>query len=178
MKMNTKPVPTADDLLADLMARTPVLTEHDRRELAQAGQALQRDPAFLADYLKGLFVEDVLRALEEDGLTQSDLAVRMGKSRQYISKILNQDRRVNFTLDTLAEFSTALGRPLAMRLLAPNEAMTLLRLVSTARVIQPMPAWGVNEGKPWLTLRNEEFHTEADSANEMEGDDERARVPA
>ncbi len=114
----------ASDLPADLaaiFAAVPDTREADIAALTRAADALDRDPEFLADYDKGLVVEDVLRALEDSGLSQNALAEKIGKSRQYLSKILDEDHRVNFTIETLAKLSAALDLQLHVRMLPPNE---------------------------------------------------------
>jgi hypothetical protein len=45
--------------------------------------------------IKGLVVEDLLYALEEAGIPKSDLGARIGKTRQYVSRILDEDSLVN-----------------------------------------------------------------------------------
>lgn len=101
--------------------------------LADAAAELDADPQFLADHAKGLVVEDVLRALEASGMSQKALSEKMGTSRQYLSKILNEDGRVNFTIDTLAQLAAALNLHLSIRLLPANERLLFLRKKSSAR---------------------------------------------
>ncbi|MFW6302994.1 MAG: helix-turn-helix transcriptional regulator [Candidatus Sumerlaeota bacterium] len=72
------------------------------------------DPEIVVGVTKAMIVEDILVAMEEDGVTRSELAERMGKSRQYVSRILNET--ANFTLETLARISCALERDLFVRL--------------------------------------------------------------
>ena len=67
----------------------------------------ETDPAFVADYLKMQFVEDVLAAMEDQGLSKSQLAQKLGKSRQYVGRVLNE--RANLTFERIAEFACALG---------------------------------------------------------------------
>lgn len=111
------------DDLAALFAAAPVTTDADLAHLEKAAKALHRDPSFVADHAKGLIIEDILRAMEAAGMTRNALAGKIGKSRQYVSKILDEDRRVNFTIDSLAEFSAALGIQLCLRLLPASERM-------------------------------------------------------
>ena len=92
--MNTANHPLSPDLPADLreyLENVPPVTEQDLAALRKAGEALDRDPAFQADYLKSLFVERMLEALEEVGETQSDLARRWNRSRQYVSKLFHEE---------------------------------------------------------------------------------------
>jgi transcriptional regulator with XRE-family HTH domain len=78
------------------------------KTLREAIAELDHDPAFLADVMKGLFIEHVLKAMEEEHVSKSDLAERLGKSRQYVGHILNEN--ANFTIETIAEIAVALGR--------------------------------------------------------------------
>lgn len=123
------------DDLAALFAAAPVTTEADLARLEKAAKALHQDPAFIAEHAKGLIVEDLLRVMEKAGMSASALAAKIGKSRQYVSKILSEDRRVNFTIESLAEFSAALDLQLCLRLLPASERMVFIRTV-TAPVSQ------------------------------------------
>lgn len=111
------------------------VNELDLKGLAQAFEELDQDPTFVADSTKGVFVEDVLRALDESALSKSDLARRMGKSRQQINILLDEEKKNNFTIETMSKFSTALGRKLFVRMLATEDKVTIER----ASVPQPAP---------------------------------------
>ena len=95
--------------LRALLDRTPVLTEADIQELAEANRALERDPEFVADFIKGLFVNDILAAMEEQGLNKNQLAEKWGKSRQHVGQILDLEKSKNFTIDTIVSLSMTLG---------------------------------------------------------------------
>jgi len=83
------------------------------------------DPDCIASFHKAQIATDIRRAISKTpGLTQSKLAEVMGCSKQYIHEALNES--VNFTIDTLAKFSAALGRTLVARLLAEDEAMPVI----------------------------------------------------
>lgn len=127
-----------DELLANLLARAPEVSQKDLKGLASAVRNLDHDAEFLADYLKGLIVEDVRRAMDDEGVSQNALADQMGKSRQYLNKVLDQDRRVNFTIDTLAQLSTALNRRLFIRMLGPTETATIFHVVSESQTVCPL----------------------------------------
>jgi len=77
-------------------------------EVARAVSALDRDPAFLADYWKSTFVETVLKAMEEQKITRKQLANRLGRSPQYVGRILNET--ANFTIETMVKIALALDR--------------------------------------------------------------------
>jgi len=96
-------------------------------ELKKAAKALDEDPEFMADCLKSQVVEDIYRAFEKEGLNNNRLAQRMGKSRQYVGKILNEEPRANFTIDSLAAISCALKWKLVIRMLPPSEMVTVMK---------------------------------------------------
>jgi transcriptional regulator with XRE-family HTH domain len=139
---STLPQATAGlpDDLAALFAAAPVTTDADLAQLEKAAKALHQDPAFIAEHAKGLIVEAILRVMEQTGISASALAGKIGKSRQYVSKILNEDHRVNFTIESLAEFSAALDLQLCLRLLPPSERMVFIRTVTA-----PMSQTSANE---------------------------------
>ena len=85
-------IPTTDEVLAAL--------EEEKLDL-------EHDPVFVAGYLKGKFVNDILLAMKESHVTQSDLAQRLNESRQYVSRVLNEQG--NFTIATMAKFACALN---------------------------------------------------------------------
>lgn len=123
--------------LAELFAGAPATRASDVDALNRAAAELDRDPEFLADYAKGLVVEDVLRALEASGMSKNALAEKIGTSRQYLSKILDEDRRVNFTIETLAELAAALELQLCVRLLPASERMIFLRKITVSAHVEP-----------------------------------------
>lgn len=115
--------PLPDDIAA-LLDRTRQATPKELAKLKRAAKVLNEDSAFIADVAKGLIVEDILRAMEASGLNRNTLAAKIGKSRQYVGKILDDHRRANFTIDTLAELATALGLTLHTRMLPAVETQT------------------------------------------------------
>lgn len=133
----TAETPLPDDIAA-LFANTRPATPEDLAGLFKAADALRADPEFLADYSKGLIVEDILRAMENAGLNRNTLAAKLGKSRQYIGKILDEERPANFTIDTLAELSSALGVKLHVRMLPENEHMIFVRGLTVTTKVEPI----------------------------------------
>lgn len=131
----TATTPLPDDIAA-LFANTHQATPKELAALEKAAVALRSDPAFLADYSKGLVVEDILRAMEEAGLNRNTLATKLGKTRQYVGKILDEGRRANFTIDTLAEISSALGVKLHVRMLPENEHMIFVRGITVTTKVE------------------------------------------
>lgn len=61
-----------------------------------------------------VLADEIYAAMKGRGLTQSDLADKMGVSRQYISRVLAAGE--NFSLETLAKFANALDLKLRVKL--------------------------------------------------------------
>lgn len=83
-------------------------------EMAKVHLDLDNDPVFVADYLKGVLVEDILKQMEEAGVSRNELAQRLGKSRQYVSRILNE--KANFTIETMAQITCSLNCNLSIKI--------------------------------------------------------------
>ncbi len=143
-KERTDAEPTATTLpddIAALLASTRPITPGELASLEKAAEALRSDPAYLADFSKGLVVEDILRAMEEAGLNRNTLAAKLGKTRQYVGKILDEERPANFTIDTLAELSSALGVKLHVRMLPESEHMIFVRGLTVTTKVEPVSAF-------------------------------------
>ncbi len=95
--------------LKALLESTPVLSEQDVKELGDAVAALDTDPEFIAGCIKDDFVNDILCAMEEQGINKNQLAAKWGKSRQHVSQILDKEKSINFTIDTIVSLSMTLG---------------------------------------------------------------------
>lgn len=124
--------------LLDYFADTEPLSSKELEELEVAGKELDSDPEFVTDFLKGFFVERILAAMEEEGVSQSELASRLDKSRQYLHGILMQNRRVNFTIDTMVNISLALGRRLYIEVLSQGEVAHVMRTVTRSERFSPV----------------------------------------
>lgn len=139
--MNTTNNPISADLPAELreyLQSVPSVNAKDLAELKQAAEALDRDPAFQADYLKSLFVERMLEAMAELGESQSSLAKRWNCSRQYVSKLFNEDKKVNFTIETLCELAHLLQRRVDIRVLRENEETHVVCTAPAHRKVEPL----------------------------------------
>ena len=88
---------------------------------------LERDPEFLLEYMKAALVEDIYRAMESEGMNKSQLAKRMGKSRQYVGRVLNET--ANFTLETVARIAAALEKDVVLRLKTYSEVFEIKNFV-------------------------------------------------
>ena len=79
-----------------------------------------KNPEVIADYQNGTIVQKILDILNAKEITQNELAKRIGKSKQYVSKILHEKR--NFTINSLAMFSSALECDLKIDLVQREKA--------------------------------------------------------
>jgi len=66
-----------------------------------------RDPEFVADYIKSKFINDVLLLMEKNGINENKLANKLKWSRQYVNKVLKE--KTNFTLSSIAMIVCALN---------------------------------------------------------------------
>ena len=109
MKSPTKTTrSTKPESIEDIFANVrPV--EETLRELRDGAGALDTDPVFIADGLKIRFVHNILSAMRKAGITKSELARKLGKSRQYVGRVLDEEEGENFTLETMAAFACAVG---------------------------------------------------------------------
>ena len=120
--------------LAEMFRNARPVTQEMVDEIAATNRALGDDPDFMADLLKGYFVECILEGLEETGLSKAQLAKRIGKTRQYINKVLNEDKRVNFTIESMVKIAHALGRKVDLHVLKKNEEAHIFRTVDHREV--------------------------------------------
>lgn len=63
------------------------------------------------------FTEDVVREMERQGVTRTELAQRLGTTPAYVTKILRG--KVNFTLATMVRLARALEAELRVQLAGP-----------------------------------------------------------
>lgn len=120
----TNPLPSE---LVEILSRTGATAEA-QATLSAATPDLDRDPEFVAGYLRAQFVEDVYRAMAVQHLNKNSLAHKLGKSRQYVGRLLNES--ANFTLSTVAEIACAMGWQISVRMFAPDERLSVIRSVT------------------------------------------------
>ena len=105
-----------NDQLKELLKETPVTSPKSWQEVQAATDKLADDPEYVADVLKTRFVLDLLAAMRERNISQTNLARAIGKSRQYVSDILNEKQSTNFTIETMTTLALALGVDLEISL--------------------------------------------------------------
>ncbi|MBI4330444.1 MAG: helix-turn-helix transcriptional regulator [Chloroflexi bacterium] len=83
--------------------------EHDSRELMLERdiRELEKDPEFIAEDLAIQVIEEMLKILQDRGLSRAWLAKQMGVSRSSVSRMMNA--APNMTLLTISRIALALG---------------------------------------------------------------------
>lgn len=119
--------------LKELFAQYKPLTAEEEKDLGDSICAVQSDPHFQAEVQKALVVDHMLEGMEREGLNKKKLAERWGKSRQYVGRILDEDQRVNFTLETVCEMLSLVGK--RMRIVVED-----VKAIPTANVHAPQVA--------------------------------------
>lgn len=103
--------------IEEMLRNARPLSEIDIEGLAEANRALNRDPEHIAGIIKAVFINDILCAMEEQGVNKNQLAKKWGKSRQYLNSVLDREKASNFTIDTIVSLSMTLGlRPQCIKL--------------------------------------------------------------
>jgi transcriptional regulator with XRE-family HTH domain len=80
-------------------------------------QAEQHDDFWVAGAILE-FTEGVVREMERQGMTRTELAQRLGATPAYVTKILRG--KVNFTLATMVRLARALDADLHVQLTVPS----------------------------------------------------------
>ncbi len=122
------------DEIADLLASTPKTTQEMLEELAKANRELQNDPEFIADFERMKFVDSILEIMNDQNVKRTELARNLGKSRQYVQKVLDEDARVSFTLKTMVQLCHALGKRLKLDITDRNASATSLSFQKKLRM--------------------------------------------
>ena len=91
---------------------------------------LEEDIDFLTEEMAFDFVNEIRRVMKEQHISQTDLATRMGKSRAYISKVLNYNP--NMTIRSLAIVAKSLGLRWTRPHLVEKDAIARLDIVLTS----------------------------------------------
>ena len=87
------------------------------------GKRLESDPLFLVEYMKATITSDIFSVMEKESISVSELAGRLGKSRQYVSRVLNET--ANFTLNSVARIAAALEKDVVLRLVDYDDEVVI-----------------------------------------------------
>ncbi|MFL6196295.1 MAG: helix-turn-helix domain-containing protein [Thermoanaerobaculia bacterium] len=101
-----------------------------KKEPTTYDEMAREDPSgILQEELILEVTEAMARALRSNGLTQAELAERMGKSKGFVSQVLGGGR--NLTLRTLADIAGALGCKVQVQL-KPEKSTKVAYMSPTA----------------------------------------------
>ena len=81
-------------------------------------QAEQHEDYWLAGAILE-FTDDVVREMERQGISRTELAQRLGTTPAYVTKLLRG--KVNFTLGTMVKLARALGAEIHVQLTGPAQ---------------------------------------------------------
>jgi transcriptional regulator with XRE-family HTH domain len=98
------------------------------------------EPEYWVEYLKLVFSEEIGRMMDERGVSQAELARRLGTSRAYVAKVLRST--TNLTLATMAKLALALDARVDLSVV-PREKHALSLDTGLERPLQkriPLPA--------------------------------------
>lgn len=70
---------------------------------------LEHDSDFIYEEIRIAYIELFLHEMKKKGITQTDLAQKLGKTQQFVSRVLANTG--NITLQTIAAFCAAIGIP-------------------------------------------------------------------
>ena len=98
---------------------------------------LEDDLDFLSEEMAFIYVNEICRVMKEQHISQTDLATRIGKSRAYISKVMNYSP--NMTIRSLTMIAKALGLRWTRPHLVEKEAVNRLdaMVVDSESYLQP-----------------------------------------
>jgi transcriptional regulator with XRE-family HTH domain len=90
------------------------MTEKVAEWFAEMTRGFDQDPTARAEYVKLVFSEEMGKAMEARGITNAELARRLGVSRAYITRIFHLN--FNPTIETMLKIAIALNADLTIQL--------------------------------------------------------------
>lgn len=98
--------------------RTDFETQNFLNQIKKMRINSKQDPDIISDYINGHVVQTILEIMNQKDISQQELAKKINKSRQYVSRILKENQ--NFTIYSLSLFSCALDCDLEINI-KPNK---------------------------------------------------------
>lgn len=96
---------------------------------------LKQSDTYHIDAAKLEISEQIYLAMEQQGVSNAELARRLGKSRAYITKVLQGN--VNFTIESLVKIAHALGHKFDFQFAPENQKGGAASSPSLRRMGQP-----------------------------------------
>ena len=84
------------------------------KSLALARPDVKREYELLAEEFE--FIDEILKARTAAGLTQADVATRIGTTKSAVARLESADRKHSPSIATLQRYALALGHKLQLRL--------------------------------------------------------------
>lgn len=91
------------------------------KRFADLLQSVEQSDRFQIDGLKVEISEQIYLAMNQQGISNADLARRLGKSRAYVTKLLRGN--TNFTLESLIRIGRALSNEVEINLVTKPTAI-------------------------------------------------------
>lgn len=117
-------------------------------DFRQLVNQVKESETFDKEVVRGLVSDMIDLLMKKEGVSNAELARRLGKSRQYVTKILQGN--ANFTLESLVQIARALGDYKFQPLFVPQE-MTWVPAIEEihlrARVSVPAASITVDNGE-------------------------------
>lgn len=106
------------ELLGQHKPQTAKQREASRKNMIRMRIEWEHNPNENTELHCAVFRSNIINAMEDAGITESQLASRIGKSRQYVHSMLKGGRRSNFSIETMVKLTIAVG--LKLRIIYEN----------------------------------------------------------
>lgn len=103
-----------EEELWQLYVDAPRVSDDAWKNLNKAAERLDQDPNYQADLIVSKYVAAISAAIQARNINQSLLAKMWGETRQYLSSLLSETRRSNFTVHTMVQLAMLLGKRLKL----------------------------------------------------------------
>ena len=91
-------------------------------QLKHSTKILENQTDFQIHCLKGQIVNEILKAMEKEGVTKTELAKRLNVPQKNITDLLDEKPCADFSIENLAKLSLALHRTVRIHLDSPNSS--------------------------------------------------------
>jgi len=109
--------------------------DHTDRNYEAVRQRARRSHAYWAERLKLRAADEIARLMEEEGVSRSELARKMGNAPSFVTKILRGEH--NFSFDTFSKVGIALGYTWEISPVKLSARMTSFHFIEKAAVTSP-----------------------------------------
>jgi hypothetical protein len=141
--------------IADRHAASKPATFEQIKRMEALAEESDRDPQERGELQTAFFVNAVLNAMHSEKLSKGDVAKKMGRTRQYLHQILDEDAPVNFTIETMSSIATAVNRRIEILILADDEIAYVVKTSSARQIlkVEHVNLCAVESGCDWDFLQ-------------------------